>query len=695
MSFFKKLKNSKHLSIFSSSSLETTPNHKILDSTINSINNTNTLSSTYSNSSHKYNSHTRSLVIYHIDSETEGSFSLTVKNEDLGESVIDRVCDHFSLTDYKEYFGLKYTLVDEKGDYEIFWLDPIKQVGKQLKNTNNILTFRVKHFPGKPELIDSEYVRYLIFLQIRNYLLKGDLQLSLLDETQLAAYAVQAAIGDYDPQIHKDNYLSDIQFLSRKSIKAEESIREIHKQLKGKTPAEMELAFLEKASKFDTYGAELIVVKNSKGVLINFGVSHNGIITFLHGQPHNVAKIGLYPWTQIGKISYESKTLKVHAHTPDNSNSEVIKKHVMVFRCNNSRICKHLWKFILDQKAFFNFKRGSDVPRIKSSSSLFSHKSRFRFSGRCESELIASQAYRSTSSLSPKNIDSLNTTQNTNSFERSATLNYPPTFKRRTFMSTFRPTGSRHNTLNTSTSDTEPKSLNTTSDTNNNNLKPTENLDMSQTSSNATAIVKITISETSSTNTQKTLVVPTEDTELNTLNQQPNLTSTPQITTKQSSSNLQTKSDSNDQVIKVHFSTDDENDKFYDHDDFVCQKINSKNSNGQPNMGTNDKLIRIDLKKSDPKKNNYFNYFLIVACFGLFYWIFFTKSSSLSIFSLFSNNLYYLYDYFKFKLVSLLTSSEYSQSLAQPRWVQWSLITSNSSSLDPLISWFLTKYRPN
>ena len=94
------------------------------------------------------------------------------------------------------------------------------------------MTFRVKHFPGKPEIIESEYVRYLIFLQIRNYLLKGDLQLSLVDETQLAAYAVQAAIGDYDPELHKDNYLSDIQFLSRKSIKAEESIRELHKQLK-------------------------------------------------------------------------------------------------------------------------------------------------------------------------------------------------------------------------------------------------------------------------------------------------------------------------------------------------------------------------------------------------------------------------------------------------------------------------------
>ena len=63
---------------------------------------------------------------------------------------------------------------------------------------------------------------------------------------------------------------------------------------------------------------------------INFGVSHNGIITYLQGQALNMSKasnggngaggslkIGIYPWTQIGKISYEGRTLKVHAHTPD------------------------------------------------------------------------------------------------------------------------------------------------------------------------------------------------------------------------------------------------------------------------------------------------------------------------------------------------------------------------------------------
>lgn len=401
----------------------------------------------------------RDLIVYHIDSETEGTFSLTVKNDDTGENVLDRVCDHYNLHNYKEYFGLKYTLVDDSGDHEILWLDSSKSVGKQLKDTNNVLTFRVKHFPGKPQSIESEYVRYLIFLQIRNYLLKGDLQLSLAEDIKLAAYAVQASLGDYDPTVHKGNYLADIKFLSRKSIKAEEKIMEMHqKELVGKTPADMELAFLELASQFDTYGAELIVVKTSKGVPINFGVSHNGIITYLHGTPANIAKIDMFPWSQIGKISYEHRTLKVHFHTPDRENSEIIKKQVMVFKCNNSRVCKHLWKFILDQKAFFNFKRGVDVPKIKSSSRLFTFKSKFRFSGRCERELIQAQQSDSSICSNSGSMDTSHSTYNDttvstnstafNSLNRSANMSDHSSstightessgFKRRTFQPTTR-----------------------------------------------------------------------------------------------------------------------------------------------------------------------------------------------------------------------------------------------------------------
>ena len=57
--------------------------------------------------------------------------------------------------------------------------------------------------------------------------------------------------------------------------------------------------------------------KNKQSVPVNFGVSHRGIITYLHGTPASTARIELYPWSQIGKISFENKSLHIHAHTPE------------------------------------------------------------------------------------------------------------------------------------------------------------------------------------------------------------------------------------------------------------------------------------------------------------------------------------------------------------------------------------------
>lgn len=42
-----------------------------------------------------------------------------MKNDDNGDVILCKVCDHYNLHDYKEYFGLKYSLVDENGDHEI------------------------------------------------------------------------------------------------------------------------------------------------------------------------------------------------------------------------------------------------------------------------------------------------------------------------------------------------------------------------------------------------------------------------------------------------------------------------------------------------------------------------------------------------------------------------------------------------
>ena len=147
MSFIKKIKSSKLFNHSSSSSSNNNikkvnnsndyTNHLNVDTTIISDNNTSTtLSSPYTNNTTIISNHfktpngtlnnrnsidlkLRNLTIYHIDPETEGNFCLGVKDSDLGEVVLEAVCNHYNLTDYKEYFGLKYTLVDDNGDHEI------------------------------------------------------------------------------------------------------------------------------------------------------------------------------------------------------------------------------------------------------------------------------------------------------------------------------------------------------------------------------------------------------------------------------------------------------------------------------------------------------------------------------------------------------------------------------------------------
>lgn len=70
-----------------------------------------------------------------------------------------------------------------------------------------------------------------------------------------------------------------------------------------------------------------------------------------------------------------------------------------------------------------SFNRGVDVPKIKSSSRLFTFKSKFRFSGRCERELIAAQSIHDQSLHSDATIESSNCDSSTstafNSLNRS------------------------------------------------------------------------------------------------------------------------------------------------------------------------------------------------------------------------------------------------------------------------------------
>jgi predicted RNA-binding protein (virulence factor B family) len=79
--------------------------------------------------------------------------------------------------------------------------------------------------------------------------------------------------------------------------------------------------FLKEISNLDVYGAEIVTVKNKKGIPVNVGASHKGIIVYLSDQS---SQIDLFPWSQIGKINLSGNSIIIYFHRPENVNPEEI-----------------------------------------------------------------------------------------------------------------------------------------------------------------------------------------------------------------------------------------------------------------------------------------------------------------------------------------------------------------------------------
>lgn len=66
-----------------------------------------------------------------------------------------------------------------------------------------------------------------------------------------------AELGDYNPEEHVDNYVTELKILLTQTLQLEEKMMDIHKnELTGRTAAEVETLFLKKACVLDTYGVD-------------------------------------------------------------------------------------------------------------------------------------------------------------------------------------------------------------------------------------------------------------------------------------------------------------------------------------------------------------------------------------------------------------------------------------------------------
>ncbi|KAL1435674.1 hypothetical protein MTO96_010968 [Rhipicephalus appendiculatus] len=227
-----------------------------------------------------------------------------------GEQLFDRVCEYLNLLE-RDYFRPH---VQRPREHE-----ELGQLGKESLKADETSAL-------------GDVFRGQLCLQIRDDILSGKLPCSFVTHALLGSYLVQAELGDFDPDDHGRNYLSEFRFAPNQTPELEDKVMELHKQHKGQTPAEAELHYLENAKKL----------------------------------------------ANILKISYKRNNFYIKIRPGEFEQFE----STIGFKLANHRAAKRLWKVCVEHHTFFRLM--SPEPAVKPRLFLPRFGSKFRYSGRTQ-----------------------------------------------------------------------------------------------------------------------------------------------------------------------------------------------------------------------------------------------------------------------------------------------------------------------
>ncbi|XP_053142920.1 band 4.1-like protein 2 isoform X8 [Hemicordylus capensis] len=295
-------------------------------------------------------------------------YSCDVEKKAKGQVLFDKVCDHLNILE-KDYFGLLY---QDNSDQKN-WLDPSKEIKRQIRNLSWLFTFNVKFYPPDPSQLTEDITRYFLCLQLRQDIASGRLPCSFVTHALLGSFTLQAELGDYDPEEHNSDYIGEFQFAPNQTKEMEEKVVELHKTHRGLTPAQADFQFLENAKKLSMYGVDLHHAKDSEGVDITLGVCANGLLIY-----KDRLRINRFAWPKILKISYKRSNFYIKVRPTELEQFE----STIGFKLPNHRAAKRLWKVCVEHHTFYRLVSPEQPPKAK----FLTLGSKFRYSGRTQTQ---------------------------------------------------------------------------------------------------------------------------------------------------------------------------------------------------------------------------------------------------------------------------------------------------------------------
>lgn len=295
-------------------------------------------------------------------------YSCDLEKRAKGQVLFDKVCEHLNLLE-KDYFGLLFQESPEQKN----WLDPAKEIKRQLRNLPWLFTFNVKFYPPDPSQLTEDITRYFLCLQLRHDIASGRLPCSFVTHALLGSYTLQAELGDYDADDHASHDLSDFQFAPSQTKELEEKVVELHKTHRGLSPAQADSQFLENAKRLSMYGVDLHHAKDSEGVDIKLGVCANGLLIY-----KDRLRINRFAWPKILKISYKRSNFYIKVRPAELEQFE----STIGFKLPNHRAAKRLWKVCVEHHTFYRLVSPEQPPKAK----FLTLGSKFRYSGRTQAQ---------------------------------------------------------------------------------------------------------------------------------------------------------------------------------------------------------------------------------------------------------------------------------------------------------------------